>query len=58
MGLTKQTGDTRGGGCDIYEIPGYYPHLGYSEEVFERALVQHVVPNQDISIIPYNKVFG
>ena len=49
---------TQGGGYDISELLCYYPHLGCSEEGFERAMVQPVVPNQELPLVLYQKVLS
>ena len=47
-----------GGGSGLAGLPFYYPFLGYSEEGFEGAMVQTVMPNHDIPFIPSQKVLG
>ena len=56
MGISKPTGETRGIFSDLVEIPGYFPPLEYSEEVFEKAMVQTVVPNQDLPLVLSQKL--
>ena len=48
----------KGGGSDLADIIGYYPHLGYSEEGFEGEMFQPVVPNQELPLISSQKVLG
>ena len=43
---------------DLSELLGYYPPLGYSEEVFEIVRVQPVLPNQEFTLVPSQKVLG
>ena len=48
----------KGGFSDLDELPWYYPALGYSEEVLKVETDQSMVPNQDLPIITYQKVFS
>ena len=43
---------------DIAELTWYYLPIGYSDEVFERSMVWHVVPNQELPLVPSQKVIG
>ena len=54
-----QTGrQQKGGFSGPDEIIGYYPPLIYSEEGFKIAMVQPVVPNQDLLITPSQMVLS
>ena len=58
MVLFKHTGEKRGEFSDFSDFPGYYTHLGYYEEGFERAMVKPVVPNQDLPLALYQNDLG
>ena len=43
---------------DLAELTWYYLPIGYSDEVFERAMVRYVVLNQELPLVPSQKVIG
>ena len=51
--------DTKWGDfSDLSGPPGYYYCFGSSDEVLEGAMVQPVVPNQNLPLIPSKEVLG
>ena len=58
MGISKQICNKKGKFSDLFDLPGYYPYIGYSDERFEREMVQPVVTNQEIPIVLSQKALG
>ena len=58
VGLSKYSGITWGKFSDLAELPWYYPPLGWSDEEFGGAMVQPMVPKQELPLVLYQKFLG